>query len=464
MMETFDLLIKNGMVYSEDRFLRLNIGVNGEKIAALLDPDTPVAGRQELDATNRYVLPGFVDFHAHIREPGPMSYKEDWETGTKAAANSGITAVCIAPNHLPRGLSDSAAYDEVAAVAGQKAVVDFHLVASPLGYADEDFEELGKRSAFYKLRIMDTDNPLMKPLSSADPMVWDECFAAIAKQGKYCGIHTEDVRYHQRVLEKIKQDTNATTVKTVMPQMYGDAEMSACAWHLAYYIRKNNMRWHALHCWHSGYIDLVRMLKKEGADIIASVEILPTNCMPIDPNTVYTEELVDPKTGLRVQLGHCAPPDWSKVWDAVRDGTIDILSSDHSAHGVEDYRPNEPFRSAMGIPGWDWYGHLLLNEVNKGTLTLEQLVKVTSENGCKAFGWYDRKGSNNPGTDADFTICDMDRVWTIGQETIYTKSGLCPYYGLTIKGKVTQTIVRGTVIMNEGEILVEPGYGRYIEA
>lgn len=116
----------------------------------------------------------------------------------------------------------------------------------------------------------------------------------------------------------------------------------------------------------------------------------------------------------------------------------------------------------MGVPGFDWYGNLLLNEVNKRNLTLERLVQLTSETGCKAFGWYDRKGSNIPGTDADFTICDMEREWTVGKERFYTKARLSPYYGQRLKGKVTQTIVRGKVVMNNGDILVEPEYGRFI--
>lgn len=461
-MDQFDLLIKNGMVYLDDRFEPLDVGVRGGRIAVLLQRGAAARGIRELDAAGRYVLPGMIDFHGHIREPGPQSFKEDYESGTKAAANGGVTMICTPPNGLLRSLADAEAYDAAVAAGEKGAVIDFHPVASPLGYAAGALEELSKRTALFKIMELDYKTPLSESFGTADSLILDECFAAVARQGKYCGIHPMDNRFYFSKVARLKAGEGPKDLRHILPELYGDEEMSAGAWHLAYYIRKHHLRWHALHCWQSGYIDLVRIMKSLGEDVIASLELLPTNSLPVGPGGERSDELVQPSTGLRIPLGHCAPPDWDKVWEAVRDGTIDILGSDHSPHLAENYNPGDAFATPSGVPGLDWYGHLLLNEVNKGSLTLERLVQVTSEAGCKAFGWYPRKGSNLPGTDADFSICDMDRVWTIGEEPIYTKSGLCPYYGLTIKGRVTQTVVRGSVVMDEGRILAQPGYGRYV--
>ena len=117
----------------------------------------------------------------------------------------------------------------------------------------------------------------------------------------------------------------------------------------------------------------------------------------------------------------------------------------------------------MGNAILEWYGHLMLNEVNKGNISLEKLVEVTSVNGAKIFGFYPRKGSNIPGTDADFSICDLGKEWTIDSKKIYAKSQLNGYHGRTIKGKITQTIVRGRVVMDEGEVIEAPGYGKFIK-
>ena len=114
------------------------------------------------------------------------------------------------------------------------------------------------------------------------------------------------------------------------------------------------------------------------------------------------------------------------------------------------------------MPALDYYGDLLLDAVNAGKLTLEKLVEVTSVNGARALGWA-QKGTNALGTDADFTICDLDRVWTVGRDfPIYSKPGLDPLYGQTLKGKVTHTIVRGAVVMDGDQVLAQPGYGKFV--
>ena len=128
----------------------------------------------------------------------------------------------------------------------------------------------------------------------------------------------------------------------------------------------------------------------------------------------------------------------------------------------EDMQTEDPLKSNLGRPIAEWYGHLLLNEVNNGRLTLERLAEVTSVNGAKIFGLYPRKGAILPGSDADMIICDVNREWTIGSEKIYTKTQLNPYHNRKIKGKVTHTILRGEVIMEEGEVTGKPGYGKFI--
>ena len=452
-----DLLIKNGYVYIDGTFKRLDIAVNGEKIAALLDPGSSCDAASEIDAQGKYVLPGMIDFHCHVREPGKQAEKESYETLSKAAANSGITMICTMPNGLLRSLADPESYQTAVETGERGSVVDFHAAPSPMGFEKGYLDELGKRCAFFKLHQANFPNvPQEESFGTLDSYVLDRCLAAVAKTGRYCGIHPTDDSFYQGKKKEVLESGIPLDLMHVLPNLFGDEEMSAAAWHLAYYIRKNKTKWLALHCWHPGYIDLIRMLKKQGdMDIIASVEVCPSNGL--------TDYLTDPDTGESIPLGHTALPDWDKVWAAINDGTIDILGTDHSPHLPKHYHPETPFASAMGVPGLDWYGHLMLNEVNNGKLTLERLVQLTSETGSKAFGWYDRKGSNLPGTDADFSICDMEREWVIGKEPFYTKCHLSPYYGRKLKGKVTHTIVRGTVVMHEGEILVEPGYGKFVQ-
>jgi len=170
----------------------------------------------------------------------------------------------------------------------------------------------------------------------------------------------------------------------------------------------------------------------------------------------------DPSQDDWIPVGHDAAPERDYLWAAVRDGTIDLLGSDHAPHMRDEYHPDDPLNTPAGYGMLDWYGHLLLDYVNQGRLSLERLVEVTSANGAKAFGFYPRKGSNLPGTDADFTVCDMDKEWTIDSKRIYAKCQLSPYHGRKVKGQVTHTVVRGCVVMQNGEVVGTPGFGRFI--
>lgn len=452
-----DLYIKNGLVWNEGSFVRMNVGIVGEKIAFFTDRSGEVEAVQEIDAGGCYVLPGMIDFHCHIREPG-VEEKEDYITGTKAAAHGGVTAVCTMPNNLVRGIASPEDFQTAIDCVRKHAVIDVAPIPSPLGFHQGSIPKLAEMGASY-FKIMEMKGskvPLEENFRCGDTWEIDQCLAEAAKSGKYVSIHPMDMDWYMGNVSEIKAEDGNKTLMTVLHRLYGEEEMSSGAWQLAYFFRKNHCKWLALHTWHKGYIDLIRMLKKqEDMDILASCEILPTSIRNFD-------HLYNRNTGETIDLGHAAMPDWDYVWDAVNDGTIDILGSDHSPHLAEHYHPDNPFGSAQGVPGEDYYGSLLLNAVNRGKLTMERLTEVTSVRGAAALGWKE-KGTNAIGTDADFTICDLNREWTVDETfPIYSKPGLDPLFGQTLKGKVTHTIVRGRVVMADDQILEQPGYGRFI--
>lgn len=452
-----DLLIKNGKVYTEGIFEPVDIGVVGQKIAFYAERGSQSEAFQVIDAAGKYILPGMIDFHCHIREPG-VEEKEDYESGTKAAAHGGITTVCVMPNNLIRGIAKPEDFQMAVDCGKRHAVIDYVPIPSPLAFHQGSIPQLVDKGASY-FKIMGMKNnkfPLEENFRCGDTWELDQCLAEIAKVGKYVSIHPMDMDWYFGNIEKIKTGGEPQDLMHVLHKLYGEEEMSSAAWQLAYFFRKNHCKWLALHTWHKGYIDLVRILKKQGdMDILSSCEILPTSIRNFDM-------LYDRRTGESIPLGHAAMPDWDSIWEAVNDGTIDILGSDHSPHLAEHYHPEAPFASAQGVPGLDYYGSLLLDAVNHGKLTLERLVEVTSVNGAAAFGWS-QKGTNRIGTDADFTICDMDKEWKVDESfCIYSKPNLDPLFGQTLKGKITHTIVRGKLVMENDVILAEPGYGELV--
>ncbi len=454
-MNQVDLLIKNGKVYTEAGFKDLDVAALGEKIAFLAKPGSIPDGKKTIDARGKYVLPGMIDWHAHLREPG-FTHKEDFETGTRAAAAGGVTMVFPQPNTNP--VPNTVENYRVQVELGKKrSLIDFHPIASPLGFKEGWVPKLVDEGvAWFKIFQKVAHYPYSTPAATVNTAEIYGAFKEIAKTGKYCSVHPFDHFFFEEAANIVKQKGLPMTLKNWRHLVYTDEEMSGASYQLYFLAKKAKMKWYAMHAWQPGYINLVRWAKKEGEiDVISSIELMPT----LDPG----ETLYDPEAkAWTLEVGRDAPPVVEKMWEAVMDGTIDFLGSDHAPHAKEEYHPDDPLHTPAGFGMIEWYGHILLNEVNKGSLTLEKLVEVTSVNGAKIFGFYPRKGSNIPGTDADFTICDMEKKWTIDSDKIYMKTKLNAYHGRKLKGKVTHTIVRGKVIMEDGEVIGEPGYGKFV--
>ncbi len=462
-MSKFDLLIKNGHVYTEDGFKDLDVGVIGEKIACLALPGTITDAVETIDAKGQHIIPGIVDWHCHLREPG-FTQKEDFETGTKSAAAGGITMLFPQPNTdpVPNTLEN---YMLQVKLGEEKSVVDFHPIASPLAHAGGHVKQMADAGvAWFKIFQKVDKYPYSTAAATCNSAEILAAFKACAEVGKFCSVHPWDKYFHEEALEKVRKAGLPCITEHVRPLWYTNEEMAAAGYGLYYLAKKAKMKWYAMHAWMPDFIDLVKLAKQEGKiDVVSSFELMPS----MEP----VQKLYDPKAGKwgEFDLAHDASPDEAYMWQSVMDGTIDFIGSDHAPHARKDYegllgpKPADYTPPSLGYPLLEWYGHVLLNKVNQGCITLEKMVEVTSVNGAKIFGFYPQKGSNQVGTDADFTLCDMKREWVADSARIYAKSGFSSYHGKKFKGKVTHTVVRGKVVMKEGEVTAKPGWGKFIK-
>jgi dihydroorotase-like cyclic amidohydrolase len=146
------------------------------------------------------------------------------------------------------------------------------------------------------------------------------------------------------------------------------------------------------------------------------------------------------------------------------EGKIHTMGSDHGAveKSLKEIGWQDIWQSLFSVPDSETFVCLMLNGINKGQLTVERLAAVQSENPAKLYGLFPKKGIIQLGSDADFTVVDLNQKWTIHAAEMHTACGWVPYEGMEITGKVTHTIVRGRILMQEGKIFGKPGFGKFI--
>lgn len=389
-------------------------------------------------------MPGVIDTHVHFREPG-YTEKEDIITGTSAAAAGGITSIVDmpntdpVPNTLERMLAKRALFD-------QKSLVDFNHWASPTRLDEVDAIAKSGVSGF-KIFMKSAHYPYDTEASVVDPAKLLESFRAVAATGLPLIVHPHFQPLFDAKMKPLAE-AKAGTIYDYEAAVYSDEDVTETVGiaQIALYARATGVNLRILHIRNAPQLRLVRALKAGGYPFIAEA----------NPWAIF--ELRKDLVPLQNQEDNLA---------ALSDGTIDLIASDHAPQTWEEVKAaeNNAYESVtIGYPLCEHYLSMYLTEVNKGKLDLLRLVQLTSENPAKHLGVFGRKGVVRVGADMDLTLIDLDREATLGEDyPVYSKMGYTPYEGKRIKGRPTQTVLRGQLIMDEGEILAQPGNGKLLE-
>jgi dihydroorotase len=439
-----DLIVKNGQVFTDGALVPADLVVNQGRITSIVqDGELPTA-RQTLDADGLVVLPGVVDTHVHFREPG-YTYKEDFETGSKAAAAGGITTFVDQPNVEPPP-STLELFQEHRRLAQARSVVDFNHWAMPTKLAE--IPKIAEAGAVgFKFFMKSAHYPYDGPISLVNQGTILETMRTIAPTGRLCTVHPhnqdiwENRIAHYTALGKTeKQHWNEVT--------YGDddvIETTAIAT-LALLANAVKCRLRIQHIQGRPQNRVVRMLKRAGYHFLT--EANPWGVFWIEPIGIQDEA------------------DREDNWLALQDGTIDVIASDHAPHTREEHvkAGENSFQSVIaGYPLCEHYLSLYLTEVNRGKIPLERLVWLTSENPARHIGLYPRKGTIRPGADADLVLVDLQKKAVLGESyPVYLKMGFTPLHGTEVQGVPIYTLVRGELVMDHGKIVVDPGFGQFI--
>lgn len=427
MVQSFDLILRGGTIVNHDGVWEGDIGIRDGRIAQLGTAASERAG-EIFDARGLHVLPGVIDSHVHFREPG-AEYKEDMETGSRAAVKGGVTTVFEMPNTTPPTTTAEALADKVTRARG-RMFCDFAFYVGATGDNIDELAALEALEGVASIKVFlgsSTGNLLVE-----DPAKLREL---LTKTKRRLSFHAEDeARLRARLNFRVEGDVTSHSV-------WRDADAATNATTLLLQLaRETGTRVHVLHVSTADEIALLAAAKD-----IATAEVTP-NHLALIASEAYA------RLGTKAQMNPPLRDEYhiAALWNGLRQGVVDTLGSDHAPHSLEDKTKPYP-TSPSGMPGVQTLVPVMLDYVNAGKLSLQRFVDLTSHGPARVYG-IAGKGRMAAGFDADFTIVDMKAERTITNEWIASRCGWTSYAGRRVTGWPMATIVRGQIVMRDGGV------------
>jgi len=439
------LLIKNGTVVLEERTVQADILAEDGKVTKIAKK---IAARtdQVLDAQGKFVLPGVVDVHAHIDDP-KFVRREDFSSGTRAAAAGGVTTVVDMVLSTP--VDNPEAAKEKIARGTQQSLVDFSLHAGMMNSAN-----IGNIEALTALGIRS-----FKAFMCAPYFIDHATLLALMKETArlkaITNVHAEDEQLSQQLTAELKR------ARRVDPIAHNESKPNAVeekavkeAIEIA---RTARSKLHISHMSTGEGVRLVTAAKREKVDI--SAETCPHYL------TLTRADVLKLGPYLKMSPPLKTEADVLALWRGLADGTVEMISSEH-APGEADEKDvgwENIWDAWGGVPSIETMLPIVLSEgVNKKRITIQRAAKVLSENPAKRFGLYPKKGHVAIGADGDFTIVDVSIEKKVKASDLHYKVGWTPYEGWVLKGWPVATVVRGRVVMKDGQVTAEEGLAQFV--
>ena len=420
----FDLLIKGGIAATPNGIAEADVGVSGGKIVAI-GALTNAKAAEIFDAKGLHVLPGVIDTQVHFREPG-NEHKEDLETGSRAAVLGGVTGVFEMPNTNPPTTTRAAIEDKLAR-AKDRMHCDYAFYAGATPQNVGALADLEKMPGVCGVKAFLGSSTGTLLLSHPDDIL-----AALKSGKRRVAVHSEDEdRLEARKGLRVKGDPRSHPV-------WRDEETArASTERVLRLAREAGRRLHVLHVTTAEELPLLAASRD-----LATVETTPQHL------TLAAPECYE-RLGTYAQMN---PPirdarHRDALWQAVREGLIDVIGSDHAPHTREEKDKTYP-DTPSGMPGVQTLATILLDHVNAGRLTLERFVDLTSAGAARIFG-IAGKGRIARGFDADFTIVDLKKKRKIENSWIASRCGWTPFDGMTTTGWPIATLIRGKTVMRD---------------
>ncbi|MGC8983329.1 MAG: allantoinase AllB [Desulfurococcaceae archaeon] len=429
------VLVKNGIVITPSGAYKWDVKIVDGLIAEV-GTDLSSSGVEEvIDASGCYVLPGVVDEHVHMREPG-LEYKDDFEHGSKAAIKGGVTTVVEHPNTLPPADSAERLLSK-AKLLESKAYVDFALLGVLHDANVHEFEDMLAAGAVgFKVFMGPTTGNIPPP---SDKALY-ELLEKSGKTGTRIMFHAEDhslVEYFTERARKLGEDPSLhDEARPPLAEVYSIAKISVLAKHA-------DGRVHIVHVSSRDALEAIKAAKRAGVDITSET------C----PHYLVLDKSDYAKYGALIKVN---PPirDSSHrraLLEAVASGFFEAIGSDHAPHAPHE-KSGSIWEAASGMPGVQTLLPLVMDLALRGLIPLTRIPQLLSENPAKLLGLWPFKGAVMPGSSGDLVVFDPSGELEVTPEWLEYKHKLSPYLGWRLRGRVRHVILRGHVVVREGEL------------
>jgi len=447
-MSDYDTLLRGGTLVTGATVTPADLAITDGQIAAV-GPSLPGAAADDIDCTGLHIFPGVLDAHVHFNEPGRAEW-EGFATGTRALAAGGATCYIEMPLNAHPPTLDAASFDLKRAAAEASSLVDFALWGGIVPGNLDALEGLAERGVAGFKAFMSASG--IDDFEAADDLTLCDGMARAAQLNRIVAVHAENDAI-TRALAARAATEGRTGIRDYLSSRPVIAELEA----ISRAIRFAEETGCALH--------VVHVSTGRGVALVAEARVRGVNvsCETCPHYLVLTEDDVE-RIG---PLAKCAPPiraqsEQDALWTALADGILPMVASDHSPAPAEMKTSSDFFRVWGGISGCQTLLQLLLTEgYERRSLPLPTIAASTAEYPARRFA-LPNKGRIEPGFDADLAVVDLNQTDVLQYTDLHYRHPHSPYVGRALRGRVVRTLVRGTIVYQDGQFVSDP-IGRLVK-
>ncbi len=453
-----DTLIQNAEVVLETGIAQLDLGIRAGQIVALVTDSSGISATETIDATGKLLLPGAIDIHFHCRAPA-YPQRGDFATETRAAAAGGVTTVFEMPISKPC-CATGEIFKMRRTLAQRDSYVNFGLYGAP-GLLDRDEIAAMVDEGAIAFKIFMTSAPKgrddeFEGLCLPEAPELYQALRLVAETGLVCAVHAENnqlLEWHTRQLNEAGRNDVPAHGESRPPHVEALA--------IATLLTLNESIGANLHIAHLSAAEPLAVFRRfKATGSTASAETCPHYLFFTEDDLARVGPYAKINPPMRTEADQAA------LWEALIDGTVMAITTDHSPFTVEEKERarTDIWATPPGAPGVEELLLGVMHEALSGRISINKAVDLIATNGAKRFGVYPERGHIGVGAAADIVIYDPEDETTISSDMLFSKARECDklYDGMTFKGKVNRTIVNGKTVFQDGEIVGKSGDGQFV--